>query len=430
MARGALVVIALAVSAPTALGVRAPVRGVRAPAVRMMFSDSRPTIEYMEYLRDGDKFSDLTDCAALIVGAGKLGKALHGAMGFEGDVLLGRGEAIPADWEGPVFVCVPHAELASVLDACPESKYDDLVFWQQPYIEPLLKRYAMTENTQVNAYFYINPGRKPVDVTTDLQPEGLTTVTGKWAVAVTQRLARAELSCKLLNKRDFRRAAIERHIGVCALHAIGSTQAHMGGRAGMTFGEVERFAWGELEVMVKQVRADGLGVGCVMSREAPARVAGSLGWGRLRRDALGGEGGRGCWRARGRGSMCGDESRTRTSLPPDAASERARIRARCRTRGPRATIAYGGLHPLAPRCPPLTPLARRAAAPSPTDTPPRSAARVCEPHAAERRAAERAGGPVGLVRARALVDPVRDRALQVAQRLLVRLLAARAQEQV
>lgn len=246
---------ALLRAGPTSAATNRPPARRAAAGVRMMYSDSRPTIEYMEFLRDGEKWADCDDGAAIIVGGGRLGSALYGKMGFEGDVLLRRGEPIPADFVGAVHVCVPHDELQGVIDSCPPEKYDDLVFWQAPQIEPLLKRRAMTENTQVCAYFHIpeiDAKPKDVTITTDLEPDGLTSVTGKWSSAVIQRLARAELSCKRLNKRDFRRAAIERHIFLCAYHVVGTVQGHMSGKA-LTIGEVDKYSYKEVEPLVRQL---------------------------------------------------------------------------------------------------------------------------------------------------------------------------------
>ncbi|KAG8462558.1 hypothetical protein KFE25_010383 [Diacronema lutheri] len=254
----AAVLVALLAPASCARGARAS--GARAAArssatVRMMYSDSRPTLEYMEFLRDGAKDENLNDGPALVVGGGRMGSLLLGKGGFDGDLLLRRGEPIPADFEGAVHVCVPNAELLGVIDSCPPEKYDDLVFWQEPQIEPVLKRRAMAENTQVCAYFSVPArGGKPRDVMVaqDLEPDGLTSVTGKWSAAVMQRLARAELSCKQLNKRDYRRAAIERHIFICAYHLVGTVQGHMSGRT-LTIGEVDRFSYKEIEPMVRQL---------------------------------------------------------------------------------------------------------------------------------------------------------------------------------
>lgn len=254
LALGAAALDAAAPGASLRRGALAPAAAPRAGA-RMMYSDPRPTLEYMAFLKDGEKWADLNDGAALIVGGGRLGQALHDKMGFEGDVLLRRGEPIPADFEGAVHVCVPHAELQAVIDGCPPEKHEDLVFWQAPQIEPVLKRCAMTENTQVCAYFSIAAvGAKPRDlaIASELAPDGLTSVTGKWASAVMQRLARAELSCKQLNKRDFRRAAIERHIFLCAYNVVGAVQGHMSGKS-LTYGEVDKYSYKEVEPMVRQL---------------------------------------------------------------------------------------------------------------------------------------------------------------------------------
>jgi len=226
----------------------------RAPAVRMMYSDSKPTIEYFDYLTNGEEFEDLDDMESIIVGGGRIGSLLYDRCGLEGDILLGRGDKIPEDFPGPIYVATRNDDLADIIEGCPESKRDDLIFLQNPMIEPLLKRYAMADtNTMVNVYFAVpTKGANPIDGITDVNPDGLTSVTGKWAKAVQQRLNRAELSCKLLHKRDCRRAMIEKHIWLSVFMVIGTAQGHISGKP-LTVGEVERYFFKEVEPMCRQL---------------------------------------------------------------------------------------------------------------------------------------------------------------------------------
>lgn len=53
-------------------------------------------------------------------------------------------------------------------------------------------------------YFAIpKKGEKPVDGITDSNPEGLTSVTGKWANDFAERLHNAGLTCHVLGREDW-----------------------------------------------------------------------------------------------------------------------------------------------------------------------------------------------------------------------------------
>lgn len=60
---------------------------------------------------------------AVIVGGGRVGTALRD-MGDGRDVLIGRGQPVPADFDGPVLVCTRNDDLDAVLEATPPSRWN------------------------------------------------------------------------------------------------------------------------------------------------------------------------------------------------------------------------------------------------------------------------------------------------------------------
>ena len=101
----------------------------RRASIRMQVnSDSRSTQEYMDFLL-GKVTNDVKeDCPSVIVGNGRIGSMLleFGQRRSYDDVLVKRGELIPEDHPGPVYVCTQTADLEAVIAACPDSKMDDV----------------------------------------------------------------------------------------------------------------------------------------------------------------------------------------------------------------------------------------------------------------------------------------------------------------
>lgn len=60
---------------------------------------------------------------AAIVGGGRVGTALK-EMGNGQDLLVKRGEFVPLDFEGPIFVCTRNDDLEAVLEATPRSRWN------------------------------------------------------------------------------------------------------------------------------------------------------------------------------------------------------------------------------------------------------------------------------------------------------------------
>lgn len=59
---------------------------------------------------------------AVIVGSGRVGRALQ-EMGNGQDLVVKRGQSVPLDFEGPIFVCTRNDDLDAVLEATPPSRW-------------------------------------------------------------------------------------------------------------------------------------------------------------------------------------------------------------------------------------------------------------------------------------------------------------------
>lgn len=197
--------------------------------VAQINSDSRVTQEYFDFLLGRNQREVTEDGPSIIVGGGKIGTMLEDfgkRRGFE-DLIVNRGDPIPADWFGPVYVCVPIDDVESVLAACPPEKKDDLVFVQDGMLEPLFQRHGLYGPTQATLWLAcMRKGGKPVDGLTSEAPEGLTTVSGKWAGAVAMRLSTGDLACKESMDRDARRVMLEKLVFCSAYNLVGTVHGH------------------------------------------------------------------------------------------------------------------------------------------------------------------------------------------------------------
>jgi len=160
-------------------------------------------------------------------------------------------DSIPADGTGPIYVATRNDALSSVIDKCPASRKEDLVFYgQNGYIEDFLKaKDVFSDSTKVLVYMAVAKlGEKPTDGITRLNPEGLTAATGKWAEQVAARLRGAGLTCNVLNEDDFRASMFEKHMWICAFMLLG---VHHGG----TVGDVAAQHSEDLKAMVAEMMA-------------------------------------------------------------------------------------------------------------------------------------------------------------------------------
>lgn len=185
----------------------------------------------------------------VIVGAGRVGQALQ-KMGGGKDVVVRRGESVPEDGSGPIYVCTRNDALDAIVDATPPSRRDDLVFLQNGMLEPWLEKKGLAHVTQVLVYFAVaKTGQDPTDGKTDLNPEGLTAGTGKWAAAVAARLHSASLSCNVLDAVSFRKSMLEKLIWISAFMLVGA--AH----GGVPVGEVESTHREEVAALIEELAA-------------------------------------------------------------------------------------------------------------------------------------------------------------------------------
>mmetsp|Transcript_27277 Transcript_27277/g.45462 ORF Transcript_27277/g.45462 Transcript_27277/m.45462 type:complete len:346 (-) Transcript_27277:144-1181(-) len=198
-------------------------------------SDSRATAEYFDYLLGRNQQETTTDCPSIVVGGGRIGSMLldfGSRRGFD-DILIKRGDPIPADHPGPIYICTQTADLEAVIAQCPVEKKDDLVFLQDGQLEPLFARYGLYGPTQASLWLaQMRVGGKPVDGTTAEAPEGLTTVHGKWAGSLAMRLGTGNMACHERMQRDARRSMLEKLVFVSAYNLVGSVYG------GITVGEV------------------------------------------------------------------------------------------------------------------------------------------------------------------------------------------------
>lgn len=213
-------------------------------------SDSRATQEYMDFLLGKITQETSEDGPSVIVGPGKIGSMLLDfgkRKGFE-DVVVKRGDKIPEDHPGPVYVCTQAADLEAVIAACPENKKDDLVFMQDGMLEPLFQRNGLYGPTQAALYLAIlRVGGRPLDGTTSDAPEGLTTVTGKWAEAFAMRMKTGELSCHVRPDRDARRAVMEKAVFTTAYQLVGACYG------GLNVGEVAKHHQNDVDAICREL---------------------------------------------------------------------------------------------------------------------------------------------------------------------------------
>ncbi|XWS11682.1 hypothetical protein CRYUN_Cryun37aG0020100 [Craigia yunnanensis] len=170
---------------------------------------------------------------AVIVGGGRVGKALQD-MGKGDDFLVKRGEAVPLDFEGPIWVCTRNDDLEAVLE--------------NGMLEPWLQSKGFNDADQVLAYFAVSKiGEPPVDGKTDTNPEGLTAAYGKWASAIAARLHAGGLSCKVLDKEAFQRQMLEKLIWISAFMLVGARHP------GATVGIVEKEYRSEVSSLIAEL---------------------------------------------------------------------------------------------------------------------------------------------------------------------------------
>ena len=234
---------------------------------RMQVWSNNEAIEQYRNLLSGKEEVREPDRPSVIVGDGAVASVFREGGGGE-DLTVRRGESIPLEWKGqtsfPIYICVPEDELEGIIRACPKEKVDDLVFISTGNIELLLKKYSLcgNDNTQIVPYFTIfDKGSRPQDCLVDLGKDAQgcqkyaaeTTVCGKWAGPVSDRLERLGLHCRTVFYMDWRRIMIERCVFESVFNLVGVLHKDQKDRQGVTLGEVGLYYAAEVEDMIVEI---------------------------------------------------------------------------------------------------------------------------------------------------------------------------------
>ncbi|GKY97254.1 hypothetical protein MPSEU_000683800 [Mayamaea pseudoterrestris] len=160
---------------------------------------------------------------AEIIGGGRIGSLLARAGNCR---LLGRSDSIDPDRTGaPILVATRNDALQSIVQACPEHRRNDLVFLQNGYLDDFLASHGLQDNTQVLLYVSVTAkGADPIDGVTAVNPEGLTTATGKHAQAFANRLAALNLKCNVVSAEEYRPSMFEKLIWISTYMLVGTAK--------------------------------------------------------------------------------------------------------------------------------------------------------------------------------------------------------------
>ena len=157
---------------------------------------------------------------AAIVGNGRIG----GALSESGNcIVLGRGDSIDPDGEGPILLATRNDALDEIIEKCPVNRRKDLVFLQNGYLDDFLEKKGLAQNSQVLLYLSVPAkGVAPTDGVTAFNPEGLTASTGEWAQAFADRLASINLKCNVVTPIDYRPAMFEKLMWISTYMLVGA----------------------------------------------------------------------------------------------------------------------------------------------------------------------------------------------------------------
>ncbi|PXF39551.1 hypothetical protein BWQ96_10752 [Gracilariopsis chorda] len=171
---------------------------------------------------------------AVIIGRGRIGSLFNIKTAFTGwrwilnfffkrDVVLGRHDFIPESYTGPIFCCVRADVIATRINACLQSKREDLIFMQNGHIAPILERTGVLSSCTRAVFYFRVPAvyELPTDGVTDKDPQGLTVVYGKWAKQVKNRLLYHNLSCNIVDSEQFEKSYYEKITWLSTFNLIG-----------------------------------------------------------------------------------------------------------------------------------------------------------------------------------------------------------------
>lgn len=184
-----------------------------------------------------------------IIGGGRIGNLLYEGNDKKDVFLSSRTDTLPSSSSGPIYICTRNNDLDAIIASTPEDRRCDLVFLQNGYLSRYLKSKGLQDNTQALVYFAVSKlGEAPIDGITDMNPEGLTSVTGKWADDFASRMEALDLTCHIVDADKFKISMLEKHIWICAFMAVGS-------KHGCTVGEVEKEHSEEIRAVIAELAA-------------------------------------------------------------------------------------------------------------------------------------------------------------------------------
>ena len=158
--------------------------------------------------------SDSADSAVsitpgVIIGGGRIGSYLYEINNGKDLLISNRGTAVSPGGNGPIYICTRNNDLDAIIESTPIDRREDLVFLQNGILSEFLETKGLSDNTQALIYFAVSKkGEKPIDGKTDLNPEGLTAVTGKWGNDLAARLNVGGLSCHVYDKKTWEIAMV------------------------------------------------------------------------------------------------------------------------------------------------------------------------------------------------------------------------------
>jgi len=165
--------------------------------------------------------SPKTNPSLTVIGGGRIGSLLA----EDSESILGRGDTVKENGEGPILVCTRNEALEGIVETCPENRKKDLVFLQNGYLDNFLKSKNLLENTQVLLYLSVpSKGVEAIDGITTVNPEGLTAATGIHAEAFKDRLSSLGLKCNVVSKDDYRPAMFEKLIWISTYMLVGAAK--------------------------------------------------------------------------------------------------------------------------------------------------------------------------------------------------------------
>lgn len=144
-----------------------------------------------------------TNAQISLIGYGRVGRALVTANTQQTAAVIKRGDAVPADVQGPVLICTTCDSVPDVYSGLPRSRKTDAVFMSNGMLLRFFAQNQVEDCTQVLLYM------SATDEGT-LTDGGQTAVTGKWAPEVQHFLLGSGVRCGVLDRGAYTARMLEK----------------------------------------------------------------------------------------------------------------------------------------------------------------------------------------------------------------------------